>query len=105
VDSSSRDLLQEIERQAATLILTPFATASCARRRVDVVKCVGEDNVIDPLYRSLKQKRSQFHKHAILFRNHENEIELAMTLSKADFRCLRTLALGAVVKPNLFFTS
>jgi hypothetical protein len=48
VDSSSRDLLQKIERLAATLILTPFATAACARLRVEVVKCVGEDNVIDP---------------------------------------------------------
>jgi hypothetical protein len=67
------------------LILTPFATASCARRRVNVVKCVGEDNVIDPLRRWLKQKRSQVHKRAIFFMNRENEIVSAIALSQADF--------------------
>jgi len=49
---------KQIERLAATLILTPFSRRLAHSLRVHVVKCIGEDNVIDPLQRRLKQKRS-----------------------------------------------
>jgi hypothetical protein len=62
-----------------------------------VVKCVGEDNVIDPLQRWLKQKRSHVHKRAIFFMNRENEIELAIAPPRVDFHRSRSLALGAFV--------
>jgi len=61
------------------------------------VKCVGEDNVIDPLQRWLKQKRSQVHKRAIFFMNREKESDLAIALPQADFYRSRSLALEAVV--------
>jgi hypothetical protein len=97
MDSRFKENSEQIERPAATFILTPFATAVARNRRVHVVKCVGEDNVIDLLRRWLKQKRSQVHKRAIFFMNRENEIESAIALLQADFHQSRSLALGAVV--------
>ena len=50
-----QQISEQIERLPATLILTPFATAACALSRAFMcLKCVGEDNVIDPLHRWLK---------------------------------------------------
>jgi len=68
-----------------------------ATARFRVAKCVDEDNVIDPLERSLKQKRSRVHKRAIFFMNREKQIYLANALSQADFHRSRSLALGAFV--------
>jgi hypothetical protein len=77
---------KQIERLAATLILTPFPRRLAHSLRVHVVKCVGEDNVIDPLQRRLKQKRSQVYKLVIFFMNRETEVNLAKVLSQAYFR-------------------
>jgi hypothetical protein len=88
---------EQIDRFAATLILTPFASAACARQRVRVVKCVGEDNVIDPLQRRLKQKRSEVHKRAIFFMNRQKENDQANSLPRTYFQRSRSLALGASV--------
>jgi hypothetical protein len=86
MDREVKKSSEQIERPAATLTLMPFATAACApRARSHVVKCVGEDNVIDLLRRWLKQKRSQVHKRAIFFKNRENEIESTIALLRADF--------------------
>jgi hypothetical protein len=97
MDSSSKKSNEEIERRTATVILTPFATAACAQQRVNIVKRVGEDNVIDPLRGWLKQKRSHVHKRAILFMIRENKICRARPSSQADLHRSRSLALGAVV--------
>ena len=61
---------EQIER---TLILTPFTTAACAQLARPCLKCVGEVNVIDPLQRRLKQKRSHVLKRVIFFMNREKK--------------------------------
>lgn len=68
------------------------------------MKCVGEDNVIDPLQRCLKQKRSEVYKRAIFFMNREKEIESAITLSQVDFYRSCSLALGAFVYAQFVVT-
>jgi hypothetical protein len=68
-----------------------------ATARFRVAKCVDEDNVIDPLERWLKQKRSRFHKRAIFFMNREKARGLATASRHPDFSRSRSLALEAAV--------
>jgi hypothetical protein len=68
-----------------------------ANRACMCSKCVGEVNVIDPLPRRLKQKRSQVHKRAIFFMNRCNWKIRAIAQRRADFCGSRSLAPGAVV--------
>jgi hypothetical protein len=72
MDSRSKESSEQIERLAATLILTAIRHGGLRAKARSGQKRVGEVNVIDPLQGSLKRNRSHVHKLPIFFMNREN---------------------------------